>query len=102
MFTINLSANLKDEGRSGSSDIIVEVEGKGEFIVAKQTSYIGRDRDHFTIKWDKVQLAKILPKKVVKGFEDDSCDSGCRKMDWWDPTEILKESLKEIGEIKIK
>lgn len=101
MFTIDFNANSKDEGRSSRSDIVIDVKGKGKFTVGIQTSYVGRERDTFTCKWDKVQLSKILPKAVVKRFEDDTCTSGTRKMDWWNPTEILTETLKKIGEVKV-
>lgn len=99
MYKINYNANHKENGRLDSSEIHVEFEGK-TYNVGSQTAFNGRDRDSFTCKWNKDELKKLVGNKA-KHFEDDNCESGCRKMDWWNPTEILENTLKEKGKIEI-
>jgi len=80
--------------REEETNIFV-VNGDEKIKVAVNHMYNGRERDSFTWKWDRDGLKRAFPNIDLSRIQDDSCESGTRKMDWWEPEVQIEKYMNE-------
>ena len=100
VFVIDQTQSKEVDMRTSVVKITVTNNGK-TYNVADEYMNNGRDRDTFTIKWNKAELERLIPGKSGN-YTDRSISSGDPQMDWYNSIERLETDLKRIGKIEYK